>query len=107
MPRYYSLTHSPSHSLTHLLTYSPNLLTHSPTHSLTYSLTYLLTSNYAHVESIPGSNEAIFAALTFNGSNLLLHVKLGLQRGGVDITIKGVNKDVISIELTHITTVFA
>jgi len=65
-----------------------------------------MPSNYAHVESIPGSNEAIFAALTLTGSHVLIHVKLGLQRGGFDVIIKGTSKDIITNEMNHITSYF-
>ncbi len=69
-------------------------------------LRHKMPANYGHVESIPSSNEAIFAALAINGSNILIHIKLGLQRGGFDIIIKGASKDIIQNELTFIQSSF-
>ena len=59
-------------------------------------------SSYAHVESIPQSNEAIFAATSLTGANVLLHIKLSGSRGGADVTVKSASKDICGLELQSI-----
>jgi len=55
--------------------------------------------SYHHVESIPASLEAIFAAtLTSTGSVILLHVKLQPGRRAVDIVVKSNAKEICAKE---------
>lgn len=59
---------------------------------------------YGHVESIPGSLEAIFAATTSIGSIALIHVKLFAARMSCDVTVKSTNRDICAKEIAAIAT---
>ena len=46
-----------------------------------------------HVESIPATNEAIFACSEGVGGMALLHLKLFVARNSADVTVKASSKD--------------
>lgn len=59
---------------------------------------------YGHIESIPQSLEAIFAAMTSIGSIVLIHTKLNPARMACDVTVKSTSHDICSKELSAIAT---
>lgn len=63
----------------------------------------VVPSTYHHVESIPNTAEAIFAAtLTTNGSIILIHTKLHLARKVCDILVKSSSKEISTREMNII-----
>lgn len=61
-----------------------------------------MPASYHHVESIPTTWEAIFAATTGIGSVILIHVKLFGQRMACDITVKASSREICSQEMVFI-----
>jgi AP-4 complex subunit epsilon-1 len=60
---------------------------------------------YHHVESIPHTQEAIFAStVTSIGAVILLHCKLNAARRSCDIILKCTSQEVLQKEVQHLTT---
>ena len=58
---------------------------------------------YYHVESIPTTQEAIFAStVTSMGSVVLMHVKIHAAKRGVDIIFKSSSGEIAQKEAGHI-----
>lgn len=62
---------------------------------------------YHHVESIANSNEAIFSASTPAGGLILVHMKLFVQRGACEVTIKSTAREACAQEMVVIAAVLA
>lgn len=73
-------------------------------HSLE-DLRRVMPPQYAHIESIVASSEAIFASsVVINGNTLtiLIHCKVHGMRGMCDVTVKSINRDVCGREFSVI-----
>jgi hypothetical protein len=63
----------------------------------------IMPSNYHHVETIPNTLEAIFAATATNvGAVILIHTKLQAARRSVDVLVKSNSHDICQRELAQI-----
>jgi hypothetical protein len=61
-----------------------------------------MPSSYSHVESIPHTSEAIYAASTAAGGIVLVHIKLFIQKTHCDITVKSGLNEVCQQEMSVI-----
>lgn len=62
-------------------------------------LRFAVPQFYGHVESIPQSQEAIFAATSATGQDVLIHFKVNAQSSTCDVLVKSAMKDTCSREL--------
>jgi hypothetical protein len=58
--------------------------------------------SFAHIESIPGSAEAIFAATSSLNSIILVHVKIEPNALGCSITVRSSTRDICENEINSI-----
>jgi AP-4 complex subunit epsilon-1 len=67
-----------------------------------------MPTNYHHVESIPQTQESIFAATVTNlGAVVLIHAKIHAPRRSVDLIVKSTAQKIPQRELQHITQAFS
>ena len=58
--------------------------------------------SFAHVESIPASAEAIYAATSSSNSNILVHVKIESNALGCSVTVRSSTRDICNSEISSI-----